>query len=218
MSGLQLVTLPWAFTVTAPNPRQMYMALSTVPSLSVYPGAVVTLPVGNLPGALTPGAVAVSINDRPAAVLAVAGNQVTFQAPAGITPGVGIVRMIINGENVLPSAVAVTSPPPTILGAFSSADTAVDDSHPARPGDTLNLAVSNLAEPGAIVDPQRIKVLSGAQEHTVVYVTPNPAQPDTHLVTVTLNPRAVPVNGQISLVLSVDGRASQPFALAVRLP
>jgi uncharacterized protein (TIGR03437 family) len=218
VSGLELITQPFALTVTGPNPRQMYVAVSSVPGLYAYTGAVITLPVVNLPAGLTPGAVSVTVNDKPAPVLAVNGNQVTMQLPASLPPGAGVVRITANGDAVLPAAIAISAPPPVILGAYTSASTPVDAARPAKPGDTFNLLASGLSDTGDAVDPARVKVTTGSIEHTVLFISSNPAQLGTHLVLVNLNPAVTPANGSIPLTLSLDGRVSQTFALAARLP
>ena len=212
-NGLQLISQPYGFQVGPQNSRQMFIVLSAAGALYAYPGAVLTLPVGNATAGVTAANVQVTVGDRAAAVLAVNGNLLTFQVPA-LPLGPAMLKATWAGDTVLPAAILVEAPPPVILGAATSDGTAIDAQHPVRPGDTITLTVANLSD-AVLADYSRLGISIGGVSHSAVTIAPNPNQASTYLMTVVLASQLPPATQTAPIVLTQDGHASQAFALTV---
>ncbi|MBL8174273.1 MAG: matrixin family metalloprotease [Bryobacterales bacterium] len=109
-SGLSIVVQPGAFAIQAPG-RQLTVQPSTA---GVQPGTPVSLAVLNLPSGVTPAALTLTLNDQPVAVTAVANGQVSFTAPAALTPGPAVLRLRTATEAAPPVVLGVEAPPPLI--------------------------------------------------------------------------------------------------------
>jgi uncharacterized protein (TIGR03437 family) len=214
LSGLNAYTAPFALAVTPPAQRQAWVALSVSASAqSVVPGANVTLTIAGLSGTLQSASVSASLNDRPVPIVAMNGNQITIQTPASTALGAAVVRINVNGEAVLPIALAMEAPAPVIREVYSAMLAAVDLNRPARPGETLTIVASYNADPNGSPDPARFKVTTGTVDHQLLSVTPVPQQPGAYQVQFLLSSQTPA--GVLSLVLSVDGRPSAVYGLAV---
>jgi uncharacterized protein (TIGR03437 family) len=214
-AGLNLYSAPSALALMPSAGRQPWVALSQTPAAqAVTPGASVTLTLAGLQGSLQGAALSVTINDRAVSVLAVNGNQVTLQVPASAALGAAVVRITVNGETVLPIVLGIESPAPVIREVYGAGMAPVDLSRPARAGETLTLIASNLPEINGSFDTARLKLATGALEHVILGLAPVAQQPGLIQVQFTLSPQT-PV-GVLPLTLSLDGRASAAFGLAVR--
>ncbi len=198
--------------------RQAYVASGDLARTSVQPGAQITLSIQNGPLSAAASAISVTVSDRPAQVLSYSAGQLTIQLPAPLTPGLGIVRVTIAGESLPASAIQIASPPPQILGAVANGNP-VSASAPARPGDSVNLLVSNLSEPGQTVDLRRLRVISVISnqtiEHSVLAVLPASGQPGAGFVQIALSSQS-PAVTTLPLVLSADDRLSSVYNLPYR--
>jgi hypothetical protein len=65
------------------------------------------VPVLNAPAVFTINGVSVIVNDRPAQVVSLIGNLLTFQIPQGMPAGVATVRLQIGSESSLPVAIPI---------------------------------------------------------------------------------------------------------------
>lgn len=198
--------------------RQAYVASGDLARTAVQPGAQVTLSIQNGPLSAPASAISVTVSDRPAQVVSYSGGQLTIQLPAQLSPGLGIVKVTLAGETLPPSAIQIASPPPQILGAIANGNP-VSVSAPVRPGDTVNLLVSNLVEPGQTADLRRLRVISVVAnqtiEHTVLAVLPVAGQPGTGLLQIALSSQS-PAVTTLPLVLSADDRLSSVYNLPYR--
>jgi len=212
-NGLQLISTPFGFQVTPQNAKQMYVALSSMGTIYAHPGAVLTLPVANTSVAGTVGDVQVSLNDRPATVLGVNGNQVTFQVPA-LALGPAVLKMTWAGTTVLPSAFAIEPPPPVVFAATNAAGTVIDAQHPVRPGETVLLTVANVLD-ATVADYSHMSITAGGLSHSVLTIAPNPNQAGTYLVTFVLSAQIPTTAPTVPLTVTQDGHSSQVFNLPV---
>lgn len=210
VAGLQLNSLPGAIQIVPASGRDLYVPLSSAPAAGYLAGGSASLPIANLP----PGAVVTAtVSDRAALVLSTAGNNVSVQIPAGLTPGPAVVRFTVNGQPVLPITIVIDPPPATIISAQTISGQPITAASPAKPGDAVQLVVSGLTEAGYSGDASRLHVTSGTLQHTVQIVQPSSG---THLVQILISPLA-PTGQPLPLTLAVDQRAgSQPFLLPLR--
>lgn len=214
LNGLRIHTLPAGVQITSIPPR-----------LSMVRGQIVDsstgraeIPAGSvaqarLTGALaeTPG-VQVTVADRAAVLISNQGGLLTFRVPAGLAPGAALVRIAAGSDVALPSMLIVDQPPPVVNFASISGQR-VDAQRPARPGELVTLNVSGLAEAGASVATDRVKVAMGFAQYEAVSVTPANGS-GTHNVQFVLDAGLATGNYLIAAV--IDGRMSAPVAFPVR--
>jgi len=213
-AGVQFTTLADQFLLTGASPRTMYIPFSTLAGFYAYPGSTVTLPVAGA-GILSAPTIAATWGGISVIVLSTSGNQVTFQTPANMALGPAVLQMTVNGTPVLPIVLPVDAPPPVILSAANASGTIIDVTHPAVPGDTINLIVSGLADPGASVDISRVRVTAGGMDQQVLQVTPNTTPAGTHTVQFVLSVNT-PRGSVTNMVVTIDNRVSLPYAFTMR--
>jgi len=213
-NGFQVVEQPLAFQ-TLPATGQVTLNSDLINAATgqpgVYPGATVLATVSNLPAGILAAQLQLTLNDTPVATSLTAPNQISFQIPAGFAVGSAVMRLQTGGAPVVPVAVQIDKIPPSIAGVFLGT-TAVDATHPARPGDTVTVLVASFADPGSVVPPERFKVTVGGIDHIAsVSAQPAVSTADQHQLSITLSAR-IPGN-QPAMTVTADGRTSAPFTL-----
>lgn len=207
VSGLQNLTQPAALIPMPANPRQW-----SLQSVSLAAGTAATITV-NGPPLPAAGVLVLTLNDQRLTVTGVAGNQVTFQVPSGLPAGPAVMRLGSGNEASLPVVVSIEPPPPQILGALTPLGAFIDANRPARPGEVLNLVVSNLGDNGAAVAVNRVTINVGGVDHAPSAIAPlNGA--GGHQVTFTLSGSVA--NGAMATTVAIDGRVSAPWTMQVR--
>ena len=211
-SGLNVMWQPFAFQTLPSNPRQLVV---TPPQAGLQPGSTATLTVSNLAA----GGLTIAINGVSATVLSTGGNQVTFQVPSGLPAGPAVLRLQAGADSAPPIVVSIDPPSPAISGVFAgfvaspiSTAASIDANRPARPGDLLTLVVSNLGDPAP--PPGRVQIQVGGIDHTAMAVSPN-SQPNIYHIQLFLSAN-VPTGSAVPVTVSVDGRTSAPYAIAIR--
>lgn len=216
LNGLRMSVQPGGFVVVAAGSRPSSFR---GPVVDVTSGRV-DIPVGGLAQATLSGPIAevpvngltVTVNDRPAQIVSWTGGVLTFTVPAGLTPGVAVLRVTTPGiESPRPIAMGVDIPLPVVV-AVQVSGTRVDAARPAQPGELLSVVVSGLGDPGQEIATSRVTVQVGALQHRATQVTAQ--QGGNHVVQLVLD-QAVPPGSQI-LTINVDGRVSAGFTLPVR--
>jgi uncharacterized protein (TIGR03437 family) len=216
-SGLNQVTQPFAFQVMPLNSQiisissQVVNAATGQPPLA--PGYVGMLNVLSSPVPPSSLSLALSLSDKPVQILSVNGNQITFQIPAAIPTGIYLLRLDANGIRGQQVAISVDAAPPQITGVISGfTNQQVNANNPARAGDLIAVQVTGLADPGTLVATNRVVVNAGGIDNPAVQVI---AVGSGHQIYIFLPPSVVPGN-QVPVTVSVDGRVSPPFNIAVR--
>jgi uncharacterized protein (TIGR03437 family) len=189
--------------------------MSGLPKTPVYSGALLSLPLGNAPFNLSPSNISVLFGDRPAQIVSFFNGSLAVQVPLGLTPGVTLLRLFIDGVAALPAAIVIDPPPPIILSAQTLTSIPILAANPARPGDTIQILVSSLGDPASSIDIARLRISSGAVEHSVQAAFPNLTQPGTHIVQFSLS-SASPNVTALPLSVTVDDRTSSTYSLAFR--
>jgi uncharacterized protein (TIGR03437 family) len=212
-SGLNLITQPLAFQVQPPNPRAFWLTSSVINFATQQPsitaGSFAMLKVGNSPAPLTTSG-SVFLGDRPMPILALDGNQISFQIPASMPLGPVVVRLEMQGERSLPIVLSVDPPPPRIL-SVTSASQRLDSNRPAHTGEMINLFVANLDKSGAPVDPSRLVVNIGGIHVNAASVA---EEANGHRVTLMLPPHS-PIGDQVALSVAIDDRTSEPVNVPI---
>lgn len=217
VAGLHAIAAQSPFLVVT-GARQASLAMGEAARGSVADGSQLVFSVLNGPATAAPGTISVTVAERPAQVISYAAGQLTVQLPSGLSPGLAIVRVTINGEALPASAVNIASPAPQILFAVLNGN-AVSPATPARAGDGLSLFVQHLYETGSTAEPRRMRLYSNLGsaviEHSVIGAIPGSGQSAVGILQVTLSTQSAPV-ANLPLTLMVDDRVSPVFNLPYR--
>lgn len=210
LTGMQSIAQPFAFNIEAPNPNASTVSSNVVNTnglASIYPGAIVTMTGTNLSNG------SITIAEQPVVILASAAREMRFQIPQGLPPGLALLRFN-NGTSTVLIGLSIGVVPPEVRSISASATTAssLEASSPAKPGDRLILTVANLGEPGSSIAPSRISIRVARVEHFAVECIPDG---DVHKVHFVLLP-SVPTGTQVPMTVSIDGRVSAVFPIAIR--
>lgn len=211
-NGLRLQTADAALQVMPATVRRPFVVMSAIADRPVYPGGTVTLPVGNMTNPLYVATTQVRMGGQLAAVVSTEGTTATVQVPATVEPGVVVVRMTVQGEEVLPAAIVVTAPPPpppVITGVLTVMGLAIHQGNAPPPGELIQIRLSGVRDG---TDAAAIKVRSGDVEHQVIVLQ---KLPDGHALYVQLSERT-PRGQNVPLTVSVGETVSAPFAIPVR--
>jgi uncharacterized protein (TIGR03437 family) len=174
----------------------------------VYPGATAALPVANLPADATPN---VFLNDALTQVVSSGQNVINFLVPANIAPGVAVLRVQVGSQMSNPIAVVI-DPPPPVVAAVLKYGAPVDADHLAYPGDELTVIVTGLADAGATVPVERLRIsLGGVVQQLIGSATPAPDLPGQHAIRFYVSDQVTA--GPQPLTVAIDYRSSAPYAI-----
>jgi hypothetical protein len=141
-----------------------------------------------------------------APVAAYAGSVLVFRMPAGLPPGPAVVNITAAGEALPPVLVAVDLPPPVItaikIGTVARA---------AQPGEIVTLQVTGLTEGIKPVDAVNLRLTVEGVPAKIVRAVVTERGHDVDFELDAHQP-----HGAARLVISIDGRSSDPFTLAVQ--
>lgn len=219
-SGLQVATLNAGFHVTSSAATTTLGSdiVNADPSEpGVYPGSTAILPVANLPASVSASALTLKLNDVKVPIVGLDSGKITFQVPASVNPGPVVLRLTAGDTQVAPVFVIITPAPP-IVQSVSVGGTAVDGTHPAHPGDTLSIAALNFGDSGASTAVGRIDVSIGGVD--VAPLGGAAAQADHPAVHVfrCVVPASIDASDKTPITVSLDGRTSKPFTIAIAKP
>ena len=217
-SGLQTASLAAGFHILTSSSPVAGIGSGVVnadPAQStVFPGSTAILPVYSLPASATAASVTLTLNGVSVPVTGLDANNLTFQIPASFAPAPAIVQLQVGGVPIPPVFVVIQPAPPVIQGVTDNGQ-AVDTSHPANPGDTLTIGVLNLGDAGATVTTDRLQLMIGGSAYNLVGpAQPSAANPQIHTIQAVLSPKLSAADN-VPIVVSIDGRASLPFYIAV---
>jgi hypothetical protein len=193
-SGLQIINST-SMIALGPQPRLFW--LSSAAAAPAQAGTPVTIAVGNSPVTLSPANTAVFVNDIRAGGVAVNGSQITFIIPPVVPAGPALVRVEANGERSLNTVIPVE--------AASSSIRIVSA-----------IAGNNLGVPVVLADVQNlgdkaVTATTNGKDAKVVQVW---READRYRVLIEL-PEVIPPGVRVTVVLSSDGRTSDPFSLTI---
>lgn len=216
MNGLRMSVQPGGFVVTPAGARQSSFRGPVVAANS----GRLDIPVGGLAQATLSGPIVevpvsgltVTLNDHVVQISSWVGGVLTFPVPAGLTPGVAVLRVTTPvTEAPRPIAMGIDVPPPVVVSVQVSG-TRVDAARPAQPGELVSVIVTGLGDLGQEIASSRVTVQVGTVAHRAAQVTAQPG--GSHVVQFVLDAAVPP--GSHPLTVSIDGRASAGFTLPVR--
>jgi len=181
--GLASVRMASSVTVLPANGRP-FVRMSELQEQYLHPGAAAVLPVVGLPGTVQVSNVSASLGGVAAVVLNASEGRVTIQIPPQLRPGAHLLRLRVAGAEALPAALEVRPVPPSVIFARKLDGSPVSSAAPARAGEIVILGVGPLTEQEPMLG--SIRVFTGAVEHAVTAVRPNPELPGTWLVEIRL--------------------------------
>ena len=216
VSGFQTATLPAGFHVRsnsgAPAPTISSDIVNADPvQIVVFPGSTAILPVHDVPSDAS--AVSLLLNGVQIPVAGFAQDQLTFQVPGNFGTGPAVLELRAAGVTIAPVFVVI-QPVPPVIKSILVGSTPVDAAHAAHPGDMLTITVLNLGDPDEVVAPGRLRVTIGGVQAPLSTGAGTLRDPNVHLILVPLPQSTVP-SDSVPVVVSIDGRASVAFTIAV---
>jgi uncharacterized protein (TIGR03437 family) len=215
LSGFQMFTQPAGFQVLPA--RQNFPVVEPTlingvwqPS-GVFPGAIASLFGTNLGGAATK----ITISNLPVTILYASATQINLVIPGSLKPGPAILRLNNGVDDAYPVVISIDRTPPAITAVQTSAGINIDAGHTPLPGDSVNVMVAGLADNGTKIDPARVHVNAGGTDIPAATVDGLPNR--IFQVTVKL-PASVSTGPQIPVTVSIDGKTSLPFYIAIQAP
>ena len=213
ISGLQTFTLPFGFALQPFNPRAAWISPSIINAASgstvVSAGSAAIVTLANTSVAPTNSTV-VYVNDRPTPVTAVAGNQLRFQIPAGLSTGPATLRVENSADRSFNIAFTISAPPPQILSMSSVSNPVVDAQHGLHPGELATISALGLDGVGTSIDPSRVLLNIGGSTFQALFVAESAGT-----YRITLSAPSILPGGLQSLTISFDGRVSEPFPILI---
>ena len=153
-----------------------------------------------------------TVNDRPAQVLGVDGSLVTFSVPAGLAPGVAVLRLQSGADSALPIAIPVVQQQAVISSVTAGFGVQITAERPARYGELMNMLITGLPENLAPAGSQpRITLSIGGIEHRPLTVNPSGSFLQLQFTIQTLV-----AQGNQPVLVTVEGTNVAPFTLPVR--
>lgn len=173
-TGFQSAVQPYAFQITANNPRLPVaspLLVNTVPGqTAIYPGANVTALGTNLQQGAAPPAV--TFNGIPATVLSASPTQINLQIPSGLPLGPATMVVSNGAATSFPVDVNIVSAPVLIASELNAAGASITASNPAHVGDIVTFLVSNFGDPVAGVASSRVLLTVNGVTAPVFIVAP----------------------------------------------
>ena len=209
VTDFQTVTKDLALDVQAPRldtPVVNPVALNPdTGQPSIYAGGKAALSVAQMPAGLTASAVTITVDDLPAAVLAMAEGRITFAVPLALKVGPAVLRLSAAGLAAAPVVVAIDAAPPVIQSVAS----------PAVIGQSLWVTVTGLNDPAVLADPSRLVLTLGGVTHTPVTLRPSETLPDGYDARIEVSSEVQPGEA-VPLTAAVGYRISQPVMVPVQ--
>ncbi len=219
-SGLQSVTEPATFHILPPDGRSSLHApvydYATGKPVA-YVGKKAFIRASSLPEEISPEALAFTINDKPMTVEAIEGDRIVFQVPADFQPVPMVARLTVNGWQAPAVLVRFAKAPPSVAGIYTEDGQELSETNAALPGELLRVLVADLGGPGETIDAERVRVIVNHVEHTVDQVTQAEGESPVWVVQFVLGTAIEPGN-QVPVMVSVDGRLSQPVSIVIANP
>jgi len=214
ISGFKVASEASAFRTLPGNPSTPSLGNVTNGILSqatIFPGGYGSLYGSNL--AQSEAAAQLTLNGERALIVYAAEDQINFLVPVDLPPG--MVNLVLNnGLGVSPAlAVLIGMPPPSVQSISRASGAPLDATHPAVPGDSLNVRVSGL-DPTAAGNTGRVSVTAGGVAMSIQQLLPQGN--GAYMIEVQLtNP---PTGDQVPVAVWVDGSSGGSLPIPVTIP
>jgi Matrixin/Carboxypeptidase regulatory-like domain len=209
LSGLKTVAQPFGFTISAPVADAPSINSSIVNENGypwLYAGATAVAKGVNLTD------ITLTLSDQPVSILSVNEQGIRFQVPAGIQPGLAVLRSS-KGGNSASIILPIGTVPPQIRSVSTTGGINVDTQRPAQPGDVLYLNILALGAPGSSIDPARISITVAGIPQTATDCT---TLGTGHSVRFVLTSDVPTTSPSVPLTVTIDGRFSVDYSLPIR--
>ena len=218
--GFQIATAPAAFQITpqitgfpTPNPSLINASAGLTGS---YAGAVVSLYGTNL--AVPDAMPSITIGGQAAAIFYASPTQINLQIPAGLPSGPAIMTLINGVRIAYPITVNIDPPPAAITAIQDSTGAYISGANPARDGEVLIITLTNFAQAGVNINPNRVQASVGGVNHNASQVTETMAGSVNYSqVTFQLNANDPPGPSE-PLIVYLDGFSSYPAWISLANP
>lgn len=209
LNGLRLSSQSGALQVT--SAKSGWISVPATASGGLIAGNSATVQVNGLAiNGLSP--LQLTVNDRPAQVLGVDGSLVTFSVPAGIAPGVAVLKLQSGADSALPIAIPVVQQQAVVSSVTAGFGVQITAERPARYGELMNMLITGLPENLAPAGSQpRITLNIGGIEHRPLTVNPSGSFLQLQFTIQTLV-----AQGNQPVLVTVEGANVAPFTLPVR--
>lgn len=206
LNGIRLS--PYAASVQVNASRTPWISLSQSP---VIAGTPASLHVNGLSFSSS-SAIQLTINDGAIPVTGVEGSNVYFTVPTNFPAGLGLIKLQVGAEVVMPLAASITPPPAMISSVMAGFGTLITPERPARYGELNSLTITGIPESVVPAGSQpRIAMTIGGVEHRPVTVSASGG-----VVTVQFTVQTLVQQGLQPLNVTVEGIGVQPYELPVR--
>jgi uncharacterized protein (TIGR03437 family) len=218
ISGLQAVPLTSPLQISPPIPNQLTFRLPIVDQATglaeVPVGDFAVINVSGLPQSASGWSL--TIGGVRAAFSPGAPGQIIAKVPNGVFPGPALVQLISPaGVSVPPVLMQVDPTPPFIAAATDAAGAPIEASHPARPGNAVQLTVAGLSDQSSQALLAGVQIRVGGVAHVAASVTPSHSLPGSYSVQFFLE-AGVPSGSRTPVTVAVGARVSAAYPLATK--
>jgi uncharacterized protein (TIGR03437 family) len=215
ISGLEPVPLSSGFQISPPSPNQVSLRaniVSVATGQAIVPaGSFALINAPNLPQNLAGWTL--TIGSQRVLFSGNGPGQIVAQVPTGLAVGPAIVQL--NSPSAAVPPVVLQVDPPAILAAANGSGAVLDSSHPARPGDTIQVTVFGFADFSGQALLSGVQINAGGVTHAATSVALSQTQPGAYIIQFVLSSN-VPAGGQTPVTVGFGTRVSAPYLLAVR--
>jgi uncharacterized protein (TIGR03437 family) len=216
ISGLQVISQPYAFQTQAARPGLPVIGLPVVngdpTQHTIYPGSIASIYGQNL--VVSPGNLQLTLNDVPVQVLFASPTQINFVVPSNMPLGPAYLKLNNGSQAAFPVIIPIDHAPPSIAAVTNASGASLLSSGASMSvsgGDVVNLTLSGL-DPAVPSAPDRLKVTLGGVAASVVKWTSLPG--NLYQIQVIIPPSLT--SGPQPLQVWVDGSSGAAVMLTVR--
>jgi hypothetical protein len=213
-NGIQLATGP-SIGLIQTGSLPLFVKTARLLPGSVYPGAIISVPVHNAPANATAFDMSVLFNDELGQVVAYQNGVATLQVPGNMPVGPAKLRVWVNGQAAMPSLVWVSLAPPTLIGFQTALGAAITSTSPVKAGDSIQVLAFGMTDASTPLSSLQVKAYSGELEHQVLQIAASTVQPGVTIITLTISPLAA-ADKPLGIRISVDGRLSNELLIPIQ--
>jgi len=218
VTGIETVVQPHIFRAAPPEANKPSLHSPAYDQrtgrVGAFIGKTAFVRVTSLPADITPESVALTLSGKPAEIVSIAGDRLTFKAPVDLKAGPVVARLTASGMKVEPLLLRFAVAPPSILTAHTQDGAAISVENPAHPGEKVQLRVADLGADDDDVTADRVTISVYGIEHEVTKLIVTGGKPVVRIVQFFLGTSIRPGEA-VSVTVSIDGRRSEPFPIVV---
>ncbi|MBE0659906.1 MAG: matrixin family metalloprotease [Bryobacteraceae bacterium] len=215
-AGLKRITAAEQLSILPANSTP-YVVMSKISSGAPYPGGELIVPVGKLPESASPAVTSATIAGIPALVMSIEAESglVHIAVPAAVEPGAALLQLAFSGNAALPALVTIEPAPPMISKVQNIMGADATGANAPKPGELIQVLVSNLPDLGPAPDVKRFQAASGPVEHAIVSVMPVAGQAGQYAIAMALS-SSTAVGAEVPLTIVFDSKPLGIVKITVR--